>query len=180
MHSTVFQSWLDHVGDLVFAGAFEAYLDLVDLPLTFRTESAVIEVRDPETMRSRFEAWCHMLASQNATQMIRTAHDVALHPDGSISGQYSTEILSRATRVVPPFQSRMTLVHRDGGWKAKSISNNLTNPGWPVQLPRVSAARPVLEGRADGAATPIAEAPDLRAYLEAQGRLARLAPHANE
>jgi len=125
MDQSVFQEWLDTVGDAFFNDDFETYFKAVALPLIVKTATAEMQVVDAVGLRKGFDAWQAMLTTYHATDMIRTCRGVHDISDTEITGLYDTEILANGQRAMPPFTSKMTLRKTDT-WRATYVESGMT------------------------------------------------------
>lgn len=135
----VFQAKLDEIGAAVMANDYAIYASNIVLPFHLHTESANIVVETDADLRAGFDAFQVTLRCQHISDMIRLADGAASLGENMMSGRYVTHLLSAGQRVVPPFNSQMTLRLADGIWRAVSITNSLFNQRWPIHLPNPSS-----------------------------------------
>ncbi len=138
MEATVFlQDWLDRMGDATLRGDWEGYSPGIRLPFRLLTETAEITVATEADLKRGFEGFVASLHSQRVSDYIRLVTSAKLTGD-RLDGTYVTHVLAESVRVLPRFESAITL-QRDGTvWRAIFISNTLNNDRWPIDLPGVT------------------------------------------
>jgi hypothetical protein len=138
MEATAFlQDWLDRMGDATLRGDWQGYATGIRLPFRLLTEAAEITVATEAELKRGFERFVASLHSQQVTDYIRLVTSATL-ADNRLDGTYVTHVLAQSVRVLPRFESAITL-HRDGtAWRATIISNTLNNDRWPIDMPGVT------------------------------------------
>jgi hypothetical protein len=139
--AAIAQDYLDRMSAAVLAGDWITYETGVALPFCFVTAEAQIIVSTQAELRQGFDSFQGYLASQAITDLARlVSHAVRLEPT-LISANYVTHMMSRATRVVPPFASHMVLRQRDGVWRCAVITNGMKSRRWPIHTVAVTEDR---------------------------------------
>lgn len=132
----VLQAFLDRVSASVMQDDWETYRAAVDLPLLLVTATASLVVADEPRLRTGFDDFVATLRTMRITDFIRLATSAEYVTDDLMAGRYETEMLSRGTRVVQPFPSRIILRRVEDSWRAAVIVNPIMNARWPINLPK--------------------------------------------
>ena len=134
------QAFLDRVSASVMGDDWETYRAGVDLPLLLITATASLAVTDEPALRTSFDDFVAALRAMRITDFMRLATSAEHVTDDLMAGRYETEMLSRGTRVVQPFPSRIILRRVEDSWRAAVIVNPIMNARWPIILPEPTPA----------------------------------------
>jgi hypothetical protein len=138
MEATVFlQDWLDRMGDATLGGDWQSYMPGISLPFRLLTETAEITVTTEADLKQGFDAFVASLHSQQVSDYIRLVTSAKLSGD-RLDGTYVTHVLAESVRVLPRFESAISLQRQGTIWRATTISNTLNNDRWPIDLPGVT------------------------------------------
>ena len=101
-------------------------------------------VEDCETPLHEGEAACwpagHQVGpcSEQVTDHFRLAEAALQLDEALICGRRVTHVMIQASRILPPFRSKISLRPEGNRWRAASIINALANSRWPLLLPKVT------------------------------------------
>lgn len=152
------QTYLDRVSAAVMRGDYADYRRCVALPLHMITHAANLTVTTEEQLRSGFDTFRALLHSQRVTDYIRLVDSAAQLGSGLLSVRYVTHLVAGSLRIMPPFQSQMSLREGDGIWRAVSLTNGLSSTRWPLEILRLADPAPQFPDHGD--AYPLANDPD--------------------
>ncbi len=126
-----FQLFLNHLNQILLTGDFEAWRDVVTLPLTFITRSGTDTHTTVEELREDFDLYMSEFRIHGVSDMVRHAKSAKSVGNDQMVGVYSTYILRNAEFVVPPYESSMTLQKDEmGRWRISSVMNALGHLNW--------------------------------------------------
>ena len=128
----ILQGFLDEIGAAVMAEDWETYRSGICLPchITSQDESKVVSTE--ADLKAGFDQFCDTLRAQRVTDYVRVVQTAERLDETLISGKYVTHLVSGSQRVLPPFQSQMTLRLVGNRWRAASVTNALANSRWPL------------------------------------------------
>jgi hypothetical protein len=131
------QDWLDQMGDATLRGDWDGYVHHVHLPFRLVTETADLTVASQAELRRGFDGFVAALRSQRVSDYIRLVTSATLAGD-RLDGTYVTHVLAESVRVLPRFESAITLERSGTIWRATLIANSLNNDRWPIDVPGVT------------------------------------------
>lgn len=137
---TIYQDFLDHMGEALINRDAEALLRHVFLPHTILTETDVIEFDTMETALLHFDGFAGALAAQSVDACTRVARTARFDGDTSIVGQHDSSMSSGGKLAVPVFSNEMEIEMRDGIWGATISRHKTRYVSWPHVLPRSKGA----------------------------------------
>ncbi|MBW4710392.1 hypothetical protein KX928_21590 [Roseobacter sp. YSTF-M11] len=133
----IYQETLDALSDALMAGDTDTALARIKLPYLRRTLNSEVVIETPEDLVSGFLIYGEAVRGLGATNWVRLATEAAFLNDKYITGHHVTHTLRDATPVMESYASRMVLILEKGVWKMLEIHSMLSNPHWPIYIPRV-------------------------------------------
>ncbi|MDJ0823823.1 MAG: hypothetical protein QNJ09_18700 [Paracoccaceae bacterium] len=125
------QVFLNHLNQILLTGDFEAWRNIVSLPLTFITRKGTDVHKTVEELKADFELYMSEFRIHGVSDMVRHAKSAKMVGGDQMIGVYSTYILRSAEFVVPPYESSMTLQRdAEGHWRVSSVMNALGHLNW--------------------------------------------------
>lgn len=137
---TIYQDFLDHMGEALINRDAGAFLRHVFLPHTILTETDAIEFDTMEAALLHFEGFAGALAAQGVDAYTRAAREARFEGDNRIVGQHDSFMSSGGKLAVPVFSNEMEIEMRDGIWGATKTRHKTRYVSWPHVLPRSKGA----------------------------------------
>lgn len=137
---TIYQDFLDHMGEALIARDADAFLRHIFLPHAIHTESGIVEFDTCEVALVHFNGFYNALASQGVDAYTRAAREARFIDETHISGRHDCFITSGGKLVVPAFSNEMSMELRDGIWGATMTRHHTRYVRWPDILPRTQGA----------------------------------------
>lgn len=167
MTKRIVQDWLNLTSAGFLENDFATYRSYMQFPVSITTDGGGNWlIGDDVTLQKGFDAWIDMMQSQRVTDLVRSVRNCEILDDGDLWARYTTELLRNAVRVVPAYDSLLRLRNVDGVWKCTMVMSGLSNPTWPVIVPRVRTA----QINPPGAIWPRTSPPPMRQHKAAIGR----------
>lgn len=116
----------------VLANDWDLYRDAISLPCHIISHDESKVVATVEDLRTGFDQFRATLMAQRVTDYIRLVDTASRLDHDLISGRYYSHVISNGHRLLPPFQSQMTLRLQGNRWRAASVTNALANSRWPL------------------------------------------------
>lgn len=135
---TIYQDFLDHMGEALIARDEEAFLRHIFLPHAIRTETKTFEFDTFEEAQVNFNGFVDALAAQGVDDYTRVAREARFEGETHIAGRHDSFITSGGKLVVPQFSNEMELELRDGIWGSNWSRHRARYVAWPNILPRPS------------------------------------------
>lgn len=131
------QDWLDRMSAATLAGDWPTYAAHVALPFRLMTETADLTVTTEAELQRGFDGFVAALRGQQVSDYIRLV--TSAQGDGeALHGTYVTHLLAESVRILPRFESAITLRRTRSIWRATIITNTLNNDRWPIDVPGVT------------------------------------------
>lgn len=137
---TVYQEFLDHMGEALIRRDAEAFLRHIFLPHKILTENDVVEIDTKEVAEMHFKGFADALSAQRIDAYSRVAHGARFEGDTRIVGHHETFMTSSGKLVVPAFFNDMEMELRDGVWGSTRTRHHTRYVRWPHVLPRSKGA----------------------------------------
>lgn len=126
-----YQAFLDRNSQHANARDFDAWVADFAVPYLAHYNAVDHHVRSAEDSRGFFDQLCDQIAKQGADRLERHArHAVFLSPD-RIFGYHEAVMTRAGETCFGPIQSRMILILQGDRWKCSSVTNSLSNTGFP-------------------------------------------------
>jgi len=165
----IYQTWLDTVTAAIMGEDDATILSWFGRPFLMRTADAQVLIETDEDMLQDVNVLRSGIAAQGATHFIRLVQKARYLSEDYIEGWHVSHMLRGAVAVVPPYRNRLVL-HRDGDiWRCTEADHQLSNPHFPIHLPRVDTDAFVekwAEPMADIRATHARAEPLYKAFVE--------------
>lgn len=142
--STAYQSLIDAMSDANFRQDFDAWIDLFAMPHQIHYNAVDHVVTAPDDLVPFFDALCASMTDLGVDQFIRRTTFAAFITDDRLLGYHDTTMIKDGAICFGPVKSRMIFVHTDAGWKCSSVTNALSNSGFPGGAFQPSAQFPTL------------------------------------
>jgi hypothetical protein len=134
----IYQTYLDVTSAAVLRGDYEAYKACKAVPFQRITEANELLTESEEEAQLVFQRMHKTFKAQNVTEYLRFAISANYLSETCICGRHETHIISRGTRVVPPYPNKTRLELFPEGWRATISSHAIQNPTHHMMLPRTS------------------------------------------
>jgi hypothetical protein len=126
-----YQGFLDRNSRHANTRDFDAWVADFTVPYLAHYNAADHHVHSTEDSRAFFDQMIRQIDKLGADQLVRSArHAVFLSPD-RIFGYHEATMTKAGAVCFGPIQSRMILVLEDDRWKCSSVTNSLSNTGFP-------------------------------------------------
>jgi hypothetical protein len=130
---TIYQAGLDKVSAAVFAGDFETYAAMIDLPYLIHTATTDLLVSDRDALRPTFDALSQGLRARGVTHYERVARAADYVARDRIEGWHHTHTLIDGEPLAYPHLSGHKLVRRDDRWLfSEAQYDSITAAHWPL------------------------------------------------
>lgn len=114
-------------------GDFALYRSVMSLPLRIVPQGGEAYVlTDPGALERDFALYHAAIRAAGVTDIWREVLDVLIDDPGQFRVVVRVHILSRAQRLVDPFQSEMLILHRDGGLRIAEIVSTRDHIDWTL------------------------------------------------
>lgn len=133
---TIYQDFLDHMGEALIACDGEAFMRHIFLPHVIQTEQATFEFETKDEALAHFNGFANALAAQGVDDYSRVAREAWFDSDTRLFGRHESFMTSSGKLVVPKFSNEMELELRDGVWGATKSRHLARDVAWPHILPR--------------------------------------------
>ena len=134
---TIYQKWLDEVGELVFAGNSHRLMDRhITLPYLHRSLDTEMVVETEEEMTTGWSGFADFMKTNGATHYVRSCKSASFLSDDYIEGTHHVYIMRDSQTVVDPYHSRMVLRKKDGHWRMCETSSAFWHSRWPISTIR--------------------------------------------
>ncbi|MCH2075850.1 MAG: hypothetical protein MK180_03035 [Rhodobacteraceae bacterium] len=134
---SIYQQWLDEVGELVLAGASDKLIDRhVALPYLHRSLDTEMVVETAEEMTTGWSGFGEFMKTNGATHYIRSCKSASFLSDDYIEGTHNVYIMRDSQTVVDPYHARMVLRNNDGHWRMCETSSAFWHSRWPISTIR--------------------------------------------
>ena len=130
--AAILQSYLDEVSTAVLANDWDSYRDAISLPCHIVSHDESKVVATVAELQAGFDQFHATLRAQRVTDYIRLVDTASRLDHDLISGRYFSHVIANGHRLLPPFQSQMTLRLQGNRWRAASVTNALANSRWPL------------------------------------------------
>ena len=134
---TIYQRWLDEVGELVLTGQSDKLIDRhVTLPYLHRSLDTEMVVETAEEMTTGWSGFGEFMRTNGATHYVRTCKTASFLSDDYIEGTHNVYIMRDSQTVVDPYHARMVLRKKDGHWRMCETSSAFWHSRWPISTIR--------------------------------------------
>lgn len=123
----------DQLTKALIDGDFALYRAVMDLPLRIAPRNDDAYVLETEAdLRADFDLYHAMIVGQGVTDIFRQVLCVQNTAPERQRLVCMTHILARAHRLVDPFETTMTLVLREDGWRISEIESSEGHIRWTL------------------------------------------------
>lgn len=130
---TIYQEALDVVTQAVFAGDFDCYAAMIDLPYLVHTAAADLLVTTTDDLRPTFDALAAGLKARGVTHYERIARKADFVARDRIEGWHHTHVLAHGESLAYPHAASHTLVRRGERWLfSQAHYGFLQSRSWPL------------------------------------------------
>lgn len=122
----------------LLTGDFALYRQILTLPMQFtpRGEKPYVLHTEAE-LKADFDLYVDIMRLHGVTDIYRKLLGIQSCADGA-QVRWLTHILVRATLLAEPFETRMHVVRRDGGWKIAEIESSEGHIHWTMGRAEIS------------------------------------------
>lgn len=139
MPAAAFQSIGDQLTRALISGDFDAYAAIVDLPLIIAPRNAQPYVlADLAELEADFRLYHQIVSVHGVTDIFREVQSWDQPAPDQAQIHCTSHIMVRAQRIIEPFETRMTLVLRDGRWRIAEIESSEGHINWTLGRARVT------------------------------------------
>lgn len=132
------QEVLDNGARALLENKPDLFFQHVAFPHILITENEELRIESIEDMLDRFTSVSDSLRRNGVTDYIRLARDCRMEKDGSLWGKWTTHIVRRDHRLVPPFPCSTRLIFQDGFWRMTHAVYALRYDPLPGRFPIVA------------------------------------------
>lgn len=127
----LYQGLIDAMSDAVNARDFDTWVACFQMPHHIHYNAVDHVVRVPSDVRPFHDTICAEMDKCAADGIVRAADFASFVSNERLLGYHNTTMIKDGDVCFGPIKSRMIFVQTDAGWKCSSITNSLSNTGFP-------------------------------------------------